>query len=544
MKRLRFNASYIKGNIYGGITAGVIALPLALAFGVASGMGAAAGLYGAVIVCFFASVFGGTKTQISGPTGPMTVVVASVIAMYPNNPKIICATICLAGIFQIVLGLVKVGDLIKYVPYPVISGFMSGVGAIIVLLQINPLFGHAAYGNVLQTVKSYFHILSDVNIQCLILGVLTLVIVYFTPKKLDKIVPSSLLALVVVTIIAILAKFNVPVIGDIPTGLPKFQLGMLSLKELYSIVPVALTLGVLGSIDSLLTSLVADSMTRTKHNSSRELIGQGLGNAVAGMFGGLAGAGATMRTAVNIKSGGTDRLSGVVHCILLAVILMFLAPVASKIPLCVLSAILIKVGFDIIDYKFLAVAKSVPRRELTVMTVVFLLTVFYDLIFAVAVGIVLASILFAASVSDSTNVSAVNLEQIDDVNEDIFDDERYKKLISFIRIDGAFFFGSSACVLNQIEKSTHGIKCLVLYCKRVVTIDVSAIFVLEEIIERFESRGVKVILVMKDWAMVDKILQAGLSKILSADNFAFSKETALLKAKRMVRHYLEDHSKK
>ena len=207
-----------------------------------------------------------------------------------------------------------------------------------------------------------------------------------------------MLALVVVTIIAILAKFNVPVIGDIPTGLPKFQLGMLSLKELYSIVPVALTLGVLGSIDSLLTSLVADSMTRTKHNSSRELIGQGLGNAVAGMFGGLAGAGATMRTAVNIKSGGTDRLSGVVHCILLAVILMFLAPVASKIPLCVLSAILIKVGFDIIDYKFLAVAKSVPRRELIVMTVVFLLTVFYDLIFAVSVGIVLASILFAASV--------------------------------------------------------------------------------------------------------------------------------------------------
>jgi len=298
-------------------------------------------------------------------------------------------------------------------------------------------------------------------------------------------------------------------------------------------------LAVLGSIDSLLTSLVADSMTRTKHNSNKELIGQGLGNAFAGMFGGIAGAGATMRTAVNIKSGGTDRLSGVVHCILLAVILIFLAPVASKIPLCVLSAILIKVGFDIIDYKFLSVAKSVPRKEFAVMGIVFFLTVFYDLIFAVAVGIVLASVLFAASVSASTKISSVKIDEMDDVNDEIFDDERYKKLISFIRIDGAFFFGSSACVLNQIEKNSQGVKCVVLYCKRVVTIDVSAIFVLEEIIERFESHGVKVILVMKDWQMVDKILHVGLAKILTADNFAFSKETALIKAKRMVRHYLK-----
>ncbi len=535
----KINANYLKGNIYGGITAGVIALPLALAFGVASGMGAAAGLYGAIFVCLFASLFGGTKTQISGPTGPMTVVVASVIALYPNNPKIICMTICLAGIFQIILGLIKVGDLIKYVPYPVISGFMSGVGAIIVLLQINPLFGHDAYGNVLQTVKSYFHILQNVNPQCLILGILTLLIVYFTPKKIGKIIPSSLLALIMATVVAVVCKFNVPVIGEIPTGLPHFQLGLISIKEFYAIVPVALTLAVLGSIDSLLTSLVADSMTRTKHNSNKELIGQGLGNAVAGMFGGIAGAGATMRTAVNIKSGGTDRLSGVVHCILLAVILIFLAPVASKIPLCVLSAILIKVGFDIIDYKFLSIAKSVPRKEFAVMGIVFFLTVFYDLIFAVAVGIVLASILFAASVSASTKISSVKIDEMDDVNDDIFDDERYKKLISFIRIDGAFFFGSSACVLNQIEKNSQGVKCVVLYCKRVVTIDVSAIFVLEEIIERFESHGVKVILVMKDWQMVDKILHAGLAKILTADNFAFSKETALIKAKRMVRHYLK-----
>lgn len=528
----------IKGNIYGGLTAGVIALPLALAFGMASGMGAAAGLYGAIIVSFFAAVFGGTKTQISGPTGPMTVVVAGVIALFPNNPKVICATILVAGLFQILLGILKVGNLIQYVPYPVISGFMSGVGAIIILLQLNPLLGHNALGNVLQTVKSYPNVLQSVNLECLILAIITFCILFYTPKKIEKVVPSSLLALIISTLISVIFHFDIPVIGEIPKGLPHLQIGFIGLDELSVILPPALTLAVLGAIDSLLTSLVADSMTRTKHNSNKELIGQGIGNAVAGLFGGLAGAGATMRTAVNIKSGGTDRLSGVVHCLFLLVVLIVLSPVASKIPLCVLAAILIKVGIDIIDYKFLGVIKNISRRESAVMAIVFLLTVFHDLIFAVGVGIVISSLLFAASVSEQTNVQNVKLEEIGDIEENLID-EKYDKLISFVRIDGAFFFGSSALVLNQVEKMARDMKCLILYCRRVVTIDLSAVFVLEEIVGRFKGRGINVILVMKNEEIAKKILDLGLSKFINENDIAFDKESAVQKAKASVEKYLK-----
>ena len=536
MKR-KFN-DVLKGNIYGGLTAGVIALPLALAFGVASGMGAAAGLYGAIIVSFFAAIFGGTKTQISGPTGPMTVVIASVIALYPDNPKVICVTILVAGLFQILLGLVKVGNLIHYVPYPVISGFMSGVGAIIILLQINPLLGHDAFGSILETVKNYPLIFQEVSFQCLLLSVITLGILYFTPKNVQKIIPSSLLALIAATVISVVFHFNVPVIGEIPKGLPHLQIGFISFAEIYDIIPSALTLAVLGAIDSLLTSLVADSMTGTRHNSNKELIGQGIGNTVAGLFGGLAGAGATMRTAVNIKSGGTDRLSGVVHCLFLFTVLMVLAPVASKIPLCVLAAILINVGISIIDYKFLRVIKNISRRESAVMTVVFLLTVFNDLIFAVGVGIVLSSILFAASVSEQTNVKNVKLDEIGDIEDDLID-EKYEQLISFIRVDGAFFFGSSALVLNQLEKMAGESKCMILYCRRVVTIDLSAVFVLEDIIGRYKNRGINVILVLKNEEIAKKILDVGLSKYISEDDIAYDKENAVQKAKNTVMKYLD-----
>ena len=535
----KLSKNKIKGNIYGGLTAGVIALPLALAFGMASGMGAAAGLYGAIIVSFFAAIFGGTKTQISGPTGPMTVVVASVIALFPNNPKVICVTILVAGLFQIILGVLKVGNLIKYVPYPVISGFMSGVGAIIILLQVNPLLGHNSLGNILQTVKSYPAVFQEVNVECFILALITFIIIFFTPKKIEKYIPSSLLALVVATLISVIFRFDIPVIGSIPKGLPHLQIGLIGLDEIYAIIPSALTLAVLGAIDSLLTSLVADSMTRTKHNSNKELIGQGIGNAVAGLFGGLAGAGATMRTAVNIKSGGTGRLSGVVHCIFLLTVLIVLSPVASKIPLCVLAAILIKVGIDIIDYKFLRVIKNISRRESAVMIVVFLLTVFHDLIFAVGVGIVLSSLLFAASVSEQTNVQNVKLDEIGDIDENLID-EKYAELISFVRIDGVFFFGSSALVLNNIEKMTGNMKCLILYCKRVVTIDLSAVFVLEDMISRFKSRGVNVILVMKNEEIANKILKLGLSKLINENDIAFDKESAVQKAKASVDKYLEE----
>ena len=344
--------SNIKGNLFGGITAGIIALPLALAFGVASGLGALAGLYGAIFLGFFAALFGGTPTQVSGPTGPMTVVVASIVLMYPHNTGLIFMTIFLAGLIQLIISYTNIADLIRYVPYPVISGFMTGIGVIIILLQITPFFGIEFSGSPIEHIFYFIKNIDKINPHALILSAITLAIVFFTPKKISEKIPSSLLALVIGTIISVVFKLNVLTIGEIPVAFPAIKIGMISFSEFKVILPAAISLAILGCIDSLLTSLVADSVTKTKHNSRKEVFGQGLGNMMAGIFGGLAGAGATMRTVVNIKAGATGRLSGVIHSLLLISIILFFAPFAAKIPLALLSAILIKVGIDIVDYKF------------------------------------------------------------------------------------------------------------------------------------------------------------------------------------------------
>ncbi len=384
-------SSGIKGDIFGGITAGIIALPLALGFGVASGLGAAAGLYGAIIVCLFASIFGGTPTQISGPTGPMTVVVASIAAMYADNLTVAFVLIALSGLLQIIYGLTKIGRFISLVPNPVISGFMTGIGCIIIVLQLSPFLGMPSPGSTTAAIKSLMA--AQVNADCVILGVLALLIVFLTPRKIACIIPPPLLALVICTITGMLLHFDVPVIGSIPSGMPTIKIAPVDFATLLRILPAAIGLSLLGSIDSLLTSLVADKQTNTKHDSDKELIGQGLGNMLAGVFGGLAGAGATMRTVINIKTGGTTRLSGVIHSLVLILILAVFAPAAQVIPIAVLSGILIKIGIDIMDYEFLKNIACIRKRDTTVMLTVLLITVFGNLIAAVAVGIILHIVL-------------------------------------------------------------------------------------------------------------------------------------------------------
>ncbi|GBF23469.1 sulfate permease, SulP family [Candidatus Gastranaerophilus sp. (ex Termes propinquus)] len=381
----------VKGDIFGGITAGIIALPLALGFGVASGLGAAAGLYGAIILGLFAALFGGTRTQISGPTGPMTVIVASVAALYSDNLAAVFVLMSLSGLFQIVYGLCRVGKFINLVPNPVVSGFMTGIGCIIITLQLNPFLGQPSSGGTLSAIKSLLA-LPNVNIQCVILAAAALLIVFLTPKKIGKTVPPSLLALVACTILAVLLHFSVPAIGSIPNVLPEIKIAPIDLKTFFDILPLAFGLSLLGSIDSLLTSLVADKQTNTKHDSNKELIGQGLGNMFAGIFGGLAGAGATMRTVINIKSGATTRLSGTVHSLVLILILLVFAPLAELIPIAVLSGILIKIGIDIMDWEFLKNIHKISKRDTMVMLTVLFITVFGNLILAVAVGVVLHAI--------------------------------------------------------------------------------------------------------------------------------------------------------
>ena len=401
----------LRGDLFGGLTAGVVALPLALAFGEASGAGPIAGLYGAIIVGFFAALFGGTGSQISGPTGPMIVVFAGVFGALSGNPGLVFATVVLAGVIQVGFGIFKLGQYIKLVPYPVVSGFMTGIGCIIIALQASRLFGHEPEGSgTIPALTAIPGAVLDPNWVALGLGLLTLIIVFTWPAKMAKIVPPPLAALVIGTLLSTIIA-GAPLLGDIPTGLPSFVIPEFRADTIVIVFEAAFVLALLGSLDSLLTSLVADNMTRTKHNSNQELIGQGIGNVFAGFFGGIPGAGATMRTVVNIRTGGLTKISGMIHSALLFAVVVSLGPLAAQIPHAVLAGILVKVGYDIVDLAYLKRAHKGPRWDLLLMVLVLTLTVFVDLITAVIAGVVMASLAFVKQMADLQLESIKNLEQ-------------------------------------------------------------------------------------------------------------------------------------
>ncbi len=391
----------------------MIALPLALAFGVSSGAGAIAGIYGAIFVGFFAALFGGTATQISGPTGPMSVVMALVLTqMISSNPEnglsLAFSCVILAGIFQVVFGLLRLGKYFVMVPYPVISGFMSGIGIIIILLQVSPLFGLAGYSNALGALSKITDSVNHLNVSATIIGVISLAIMVYWPKKLAKFIPAPLFALIILTTIngLFLTEYNIPTIGEIPSGLPEIIMPIFSTAALYDVVYFALLLAVLGSIDSLLTSMFADTMTDSHHLSDKELIGQGIGNSVAGIFGALPGAGATMRTAINIRAGGKTALSGMTHSIALLFITLWASDYAQFIPHAVLAGMLIKVGVDIIDWRFIGQIDKVGIFSASLMLLVLCLTVFVDLITAVLVGMFIANMV---TLDRLTNIQLDNI---------------------------------------------------------------------------------------------------------------------------------------
>ena len=407
----------LRGDLLGGITAGIVALPLALAFGVQSGLGASAGLYGAIFIGFFAALFGGTATQISGPTAPMTAVslVAVGTIVGANNGDIskalplILIVFFTAGLFQVVFGVLRLGSLIKYIPATVVSGFMSGIGFIILITQIPNVFGHKA-GGVLASLKAVPYALSNINFIEFTFSILTIVIIYGF-KKITKVVPSTLVALLVISIgaMVVLQPNSYGIIGDIPTGFPKVHVEMFtvfSFGDFYPYILTAISLALLGTIDSLLTSVVADNMTDTKHNSNKELIGQGIGNSIAAFFGGIPGAGATIRTVVNIDAGGKTKISGMVAGILLLVVLMLLGPLAAQIPNAVLAGILVTVGIGVMDMKSLKTMHKQPVTDVIVMLLVLVLTVFWDLIFAVAIGVIMSyAFIFVKSISNKKDTS-------------------------------------------------------------------------------------------------------------------------------------------
>jgi SulP family sulfate permease len=471
IENLHFNN--IRGDITGGITAGVVALPFAIAMGLASGAGAIAGLYGAIITGFFAALFGGTGAQVSGPTGPMTVVMALIvtkyIALFPETGLAIAfTTVVLGGLFQIGFGVLKLGRFINLMPHPVTSGFMTGIGVIIIILQIPQVLGlYEIKGSTmgifsqLGDIESYF-----LNTGAITIALITLAVVYLLPKKIGKFIPAPLFALITGTLILLffpqyfsseVEPLNNMILGEIPTGLPSFHMPVWEASIILDMAASGLMLAILGSIDSLLTSLVSDEITRTHHKSDRELIGQGIGNTVSGLFGGLPGAGATMRTMTNVKAGGLTPISGALHAVLLLAIVLGGAQYAQQIPLAVLGAILVKVGTDIIDWEYLKGLVSKPKSGALIMIVVLGVTVLYNLMAAVGIGLVMASLIFLQRMTDVQLASIVSVQTIEEASHL---DESHQELIRagntlFYQLNGPMSFGSAKGIVRDFSTKSN-----------------------------------------------------------------------------------------
>lgn len=562
--------SNIKGDAFGGITAGIVALPLALAFGVSSGLGPTAGLYGAIFLGFFGAFFGGTNTQISGPTAPLTAISMVFIAVIvqANNGDLsralplILSVFLLAGLFQILLGVVGVGKYIKYIPYPVVSGFMTAIGVIIIITQTLPILGYyveddqefiknfkphaeeliinniledevkegvlvledfketisraelvteeeilneakslasAETSGVIGAIKGLPRALKNVNYLELLLALSTIIIIYGF-KKITTKVPSTLVALLVVSTVAIVGNFDYRPIEEIPGGFPIPNLKIFSTFSPTAISPyifTALTLAFLGVIDSLLTSVVADNMTKTSHNSKKELIGQGIGNSIAAIFGGLPGAGATIRTVVNINAGGKTKLSGMIAGVFLLLILLALGPVASKIPAAVLAGILITVGIGVMDYKGLKAIPYIPSSEVAIMILVLLLSTFWNLVYAVGLGLVIASLVFMKKMGDVT----ADMSDVKSLKEEkAWDDEKnfpeeLKEKVFIKHIKGPLFFGSTSHFQVLSKQVPETASYAIVRMEKVPYIDQSGLYAIEEALLFLEQKDIHVLIV-------------------------------------------------
>ena len=562
--------SHLKGDTFGGITAGIVALPLALAFGLSSGLGPSAGLYGAIFLSILAAFFGGTPTQISGPTAPMTavsmVVIAGILAAHDGQLEqalpYILTVFLLAGLIQILLGAFGFGKYIKYIPYPVVSGFMTAIGLIILITQLQPLMGYEvaedqpyvtsfipeaeelllekilkqesqegilvledfhqtieraekitpkqiqdeavflakkSASGVLGTFRIFSRAVQHLNWTELLLAFLTIGIIYGF-KRITKAVPSTLVALVVVSAGAFFSGIDYRPIPTIPEGFPQLNTDIFSQFQWLQVLPylgMAVTLALLGAIDSLLTSIVADNLTKAKHQPNKELVGQGIGNSVAALFGGIPGAGATIRTVVNIHSGGKTRLSGMIAGGVLLLILLVLGPLTSNIPAAVLAGILVTVGIGVMDFKGLRALPKIPKEEVLVMLIVLVLSVLWNLVYAVGVGLILASIFFMKQMGDLTQKSSQVLPV---KSEEAWADEKdlsveFLEQVFIKHVNGPLFFGYTAEFLSLSKQIPDHAQLVLIRMSRMPYMDQSGLYALEDVLIDLKQKGILPLLV-------------------------------------------------
>jgi SulP family sulfate permease len=540
----------IRGDLFGGVTAAVIALPMALAFGVASGAGAAAGLWGAVLVGLFAALFGGTPTLISEPTGPMTVVMTAVIASLTaqapdaeTGMAMAFTVVMLAGILQIGFGMLKLGRYVTQMPYTVISGFMSGIGIILIVLQLGPFLGQAIpKGGVMGTLTRIPQLIGNARPQEVALAVITLAILWLTPGKLKKLIPPQLIALILGTILSLTLLTGggaagggegIRRIGEIASGFPSLHLPHFELPQLRLMLVDAAVLGMLGCIDALLTSVISDSLTRTEHNSDKELIGQGLGNLASGLFGGIAGAGATMGTVVNIQAGGRSALSGISRALILMLVILAGARLASQIPQAVLAGIALKVGVDIVDWSFLRRAHRISIKGALIMYLVIALTVLVDLIAAVGIGVFIANII---TIDKMSALQSQSVKSVSTGDDDLLIPEEEKALLDqglgkvlLFQLTGAMIFGVAKAIGRE-HNAIGDCRAVVFDLSEVSHMGVTAALAVENAVEEAIDKGRQVYVVGASGTTRRRLEKLGLFAKLPQDHTDLSRREALERA--------------
>ena len=537
-EKIREKSLVLAGDTIGALSAAIVALPQLLAFGVVTGLGASAGIWGAIILCVLTAIFGPKVPFISGITGPVTIVIASIMHALNADIASTILVILMAGLLQIILAFTSLPSIVKYVPYPVISGFMNGIGTIIIIMQINPLLGCPVMSNTINSVTAFFENIHHINFDALLIGGITLAIVFGIPKKFNKIIPGQAIALVICTIISIKMGLNVDKISQISINMPALTLPKASIHNIITYFHYAVMLAIVLSAESLLTVLVADSLMKTKTPSKGMLLGQGIGNMFCAFTGTLPGSAATMRTVAAINSGSTTKVTAVVSSLILLLLISVFSGFAAQIPLAVLAGILIKIGYDIIDVKLLKVIKFAPKDDLYVLLLVFVLTVFYNLIVAVGAGITCAALLYAKRTADKTKLVHKTVYDKDIIKLEKLLEKDYKHKIRVVHIDGQFFFGSATQLISQFE-DVWGTKYLILDYSAGDLLDISAIFALEDIIIRLQSQKVKIILVVKNEEVKKQLSEHKIISQIGEDKVFFTEIAAIEFAKECLKNKIK-----
>lgn len=526
-------------DIISGIIVAIIALPLSIALAIASGVGPEQGLYTAIIAGFFISFFGGSRVQIGGPTAAFVVIIYGIVASYGTDGLIV-ATI-LAGIILVIMGICRFGSLIKYIPYTITTGFTCGIAVTLFIGQLKDFFGMdiaSVPSEFLDKVIVYAKNISTINLTATLIGLLAVAIMLLWTKVTDKI-PGSLVAIVVTTAIAYFAKLPVNTIGSVygklNSAFPSFHVPSITMNLIQQMISPAFTIAVLAAIESLLSAVVSDGMIGDTHKSNAELIGQGLGNIFSGFFGGIPATGAIARTAANVRNGGRTPIAGIAHCITLTIILLVLMPLAALIPMTTLAAVLLVVATNMADWSsFFRLCKNAPKSDIIVLVATFFLTVFFDLVIAIEIGVVLAALLFMKRMAETADIKAWKYTDSPDITPG--EAEKLREIphsISVFEICGPMFFAAADQLLGI--NSDHRTKAVVIRMRSVPAIDASAMKCLHELAERAKKKNIHLIFSHVNEQPMKVMKKDGFYELIGKENFHENIVSALDYAETLVK---------